>query len=260
MLTGWAAAAVLMVVLWSIQRRTHNAGIVDVAWSFATGLLGAWFALWASGHGPRRVLVGALAAVWGVRLGVHLWRRVMSEAEDGRYRMLREQWGEHAQRNLFVFFQIQAGWAVMFAAPMLVAAMNPRAPLGWIDAAGLLVWIVALAGESIADRQLDRFRRRDRDEGRAKEVCRAGLWRYSRHPNYFFEWVHWWAYVLFAVGWSWGWLAMFGPVVMLVFLLRITGIPMTEKRAIASRGDAYREYQRTTNKFFPGPPKRNVTT
>ena len=169
--------------------------------------------------------------------------------------MLRAEWGNAAQRNLFWFFQIQAGWTILFALPMLVAASNPAAP-GWADALGVVIWIVAVAGEAVADRQLLRFRRRPESRGL---VCQEGLWRYSRHPNYFFEWVHWWAYVAFSVGYAWGWLSLLGPVVMLAFLLRVTGIPMTEARAVASRGDAYRTYQRTTNRFFPGPPRESTS-
>ena len=141
---------------------------------------------------------------------------------------------------------------MLFALPMLVAANNPTDHLTWLDWVGVGIWILAIGGESIADRQLARFRR---DESNAGQVCRDGLWRYSRHPNYFFEWIHWWSYVALGVAWTWGWLTLFGPAVMLWFLLKVTGIPMTEERALVSRGDAYRDYQRTTNKFFPGPPK-----
>lgn len=251
-LVGWLTVAVIMLALWVVQRATRNAGIVDVAWSFGTGLLGAWFAWSATGDPIRRALVGALAAIWGVRLGIYLLRRVTSEEEDGRYRMLRERWGHRTQLYLFWFFQIQATWAVLFALPMLVAAMNPAPALAWHDWVGLAVWIVALSGEGIADAQLARFRADSTNHG---HVCDRGLWRFSRHPNYFFEWMHWFAYVFLAIGWSWGWLTLLGPAVMLVFLLKITGIPLTEARAVRSRGEAYRVYQRSTNAFFPGPRK-----
>ena len=257
LLSGWAVMAVIMTVLWVVQRRTSNAGIVDIAWSFGTGLLAVWFAFGAEGYGPRRLIIAILAGLWGCRLGFFLLRRVLGEAEDGRYRMLREQWGDRAQFNLFWFFQVQAFWAMLFAAPMLVAALNPTPELGVLDLAGIVIWCVAVLGESIADAQLARFRARPESRG---QVCRDGLWRYSRHPNYFFEWIHWWAYVALGIGWTFGWLTLFGPVVMLVFLLKLTGIPYTERRAIESRGDAYRDYQRTTSKFFPWPPKAEVAS
>jgi len=116
----------------------------------------------------------------------------------------------------------------------------------------LLIWIVAIGGESLADSQLAQFRS---DPAGGGQVCRDGLWRYSRHPNYFFEWVHWWAYVAIGIAAPWGWLTIAGPVLMYSFITRLTGIPPTEARALVTRGDAYREYQRTTNAFFPGPPR-----
>jgi steroid 5-alpha reductase family enzyme len=251
-LIGWLFAAALMAALWGVQRARGNAGIVDVAWSFATALLGAWFAYVADGLDERRLIVAAMVLVWGARLGGHLWQRVASEREDGRYRQLRDQWGASFQSKMFGFFQVQALWAMMFALPMLAAARN-GAPLGWLDALGVLIWLVALAGESIADRQLARFRANPANRGR---VCREGLWRYSRHPNYFFEWLHWWAYVFLAIGSPLWWLPILGVAVMFLFLTRVTGIPPTEAQALRSRGDAYRAYQQTTNAFFPGPVRR----
>jgi len=252
-ITGaWAASALLMAVLWLIQRTRGNAAIVDVAWSFATASLGAWFALSADGYPPRRLIVAAMVAVWGARLGAHLWKRVASEREDGRYRRMREEWGAKTQRNMLIFFQIQALWAVMFALPMLAAARNTSAPLGWLDGVGVALWMVSLSGESIADRQLARFRANRLNRGR---VCRDGLWRYSRHPNYFFEWLHWWAYVCLAAGSPLWWITPVGVATMLYFLTKVTGIPPTEAHALRSRGDAYREYQRTTSAFIPWPSK-----
>ena len=251
LLGGWASAAVLMTAIWLLQRRTGDAGIVDVAWAAGVGLLSALFAYGADGLPERRWIIATLALIWAGRLAGYLLLRVFSMEEDGRYAQMRSEWGESTQRNLFWFFQIQASWSVLFAAPMLVAAQNPGPLVAW-DAAGVAVWFLALAGEAIADRQLHRFRSDPRNKGR---VCRDGLWRYSRHPNYFFEWLHWWAYALLAWGAPHPWLALIGPFAMLVFLFKITGIPPTEKRALQSRGEAYREYQRTTSVFFPWPPK-----
>lgn len=251
LLWGWLGAAVLMAAFWLIQLRTHNAGIVDVVWSFGVGLLAAWFAFGADGLAERRILIATMTGLWSARLGVYLFRRVMSEIEDGRYKQMREDWGDNTQRNLFVFFQVQASWSVLFAAPMLIAARNSQ-PLGWTDLAGIAVWALALGGEMIADRQLQRFRSDPVNRGK---VCKTGLWRYSRHPNYFFEWVHWFSYVW--IGWAapFGWLILLGPAAMLFFLFKITGIPPTEANALRSRGDAYRKYQRTTSVFVPWPPK-----
>ena len=254
MIVALAAMSVVMTALWLIQRRTHNAGIVDVAWTFGTGLCAAWFAWGADGDPARRALVAALAAVWSLRLGLYLAKRMVGDHEDRRYAAMREKWGPNTQRNLFFIFQIQAFWAVLFALPMLLAASNPADGLRWYDAAGLALWIVSITGESIADAQLNAFRNAPESKGR---VCRRGLWRYSRHPNYFFEWIHWWAYVLIGFAGPLGWLTLAGPAVMLLFLFYVTGIPITERALVASRGDAYREYQRTTSPFFPWPPKES---
>ncbi len=249
---GWGAVALLMLALWAVQYRSHNAGIVDVAWAFGTAILGIWVVLAvAPGDPHRKLLVAAMAGIWGARLGTHLASRVFSESEDGRYRYLREHLGDKVQPFMFAFFQVQALWAVMFALPMWAAATSPVAGLGWHDLAAVAVYAVSIGGEALADAQLARFRRDPANKGK---VCTDGLWRYSRHPNYFFEWLHWWAYVLLALGSSLWWVTAAGVVVTYVFLTRITGIPFTEQQSLRSRGDAYRRYQRTTNAFFPWPP------
>ncbi len=248
---GWVAAAAVMAALWQAQRRTRNAGVVDVAWSFATGALGAGFALAADGAWPRRLVVAGLAAAWGLRLGLHLWARVGREAEDGRYQQMRREWGADADRRLFGFFQIQAFAAVLFALPMLAAGRS-AAPFGPLDAVGVALWLIGLGGGTIADRQLAAFRA---DPGHRGRVCQAGLWRYSRHPNYFFEWLHWWSYAALAVHSPVWWVPLAGVVAMGYTITRVTGIPPTEAQAIRSRGDAYRAYQRTTSAFVPWPPR-----
>jgi steroid 5-alpha reductase family enzyme len=249
LLLGWMVLAVIMALLWLVQFKTKNAGIVDVAWAFGTGILGVWFAL--AGHegdATRGLVVALLVGIWGARLGFHLASRVMRESEDGRYRHLRTALGRWTQPVMFLFFQIQALWGLMFAMPMWAAVQSPHPTLAWNDWLGIAIWIVAFSGELIADRQLDGFRSDPRNRGK---VCQVGLWRYSRHPNYFFEWLHWWAYVLIGLGSPWWWITIAGVIVMYVFLTRITGIPYTEEQAIRSRGDAYRRYQETTNVFFP---------
>jgi steroid 5-alpha reductase family enzyme len=256
LLIAWGSMVIVMSALWLIQRQTKNAGIVDVAWSFGTAVCAVWFAWGANGYGPRRWLVGIMVAIWGVRLGTYLFVRLRGAHEDRRYAAMRERWGDKAQVYLFVIFQVQAFWAVLFALPMLFAASNDTIGLRWYDWVGLSLWIISVVGASLADRQLHRFRKQSTSSGR---VCRVGLWRYSRHPNYFFEWIHWWAYVAIGFAGIWGWATLAGPAVMLFFLLRLTGIPITEKALVASRGDAYREYQRTTSSFVPLPPKKETS-
>jgi steroid 5-alpha reductase family enzyme len=171
-----------------------------------------------------------------------------STEEDGRYRAIREHFGPKVNLFLFFFYQGQAAVAILFSLPMLTAMT--RGSIDFWAGLGVAIWTIAVIGETVADRQLARFRSEPSNRGK---VCQTGLWRYSRHPNYFFEWVHWWSYVLIGHGALLTWI---GPVGMLLFLFRLTGIPYTENQAIKSRGDLYREYQRTTSVFFPWPPKR----
>jgi steroid 5-alpha reductase family enzyme len=255
-LVAWLAMIVLMTVMWVVQRSTRNAGIVDVAWSFGTALVAVWLIWQADGNPTRRLAVATMVLVWGTRLGLHLAHRMTREEEDGRYTRLRKMWGARAELRLFVFYQIQAAWAVLFALPMLAVALNDKPMFSFIDILAIAIWLTSILGESIADRQLAGFKHRPDSKG---QVCQDGLWKYSRHPNYFFEWLQWWAYTLLAIGSPWWWVALAGALIMLFFLLKVTGIPPTEARALESRGEAYRQYQSTTSAFFPMRPRKGMT-
>ena len=254
---SWLVLAVSMAGLWLLQRRTGDAGVVDVAWSAGVGFVAAALAIVAQGDPTRRIILGALALAWSTRLTVYILLRVLRMPEDGRYRTLRERWGVKAQSRLFWFYQIQAFWSVLFALPVACAANNSAPFPTMFDLVGLTVWTVAVVGEAIADRQLARFRGSPSNQGK---VCRTGLWRYSRHPNYFFEWLHWWTYVLLAAPGVYVWPALLGPASMLFFVLKVTGVPPTEAQALLSRGDLYRDYQRSTSVFFPWSPSKERTT
>lgn len=246
----------LMSLLWFVQRRTKNAGIVDVAWSGAIGVLGVFFAVTSAGDVNRRLLAGSLIVIWSLRLTAYLFRRVVGHPEEGRYAMLRARWGDDADRRLFRFYQMQAVAALAFATPILVAAWN-SAPLNPIAATtSLCIWGLGVGGLWLADRQLERFKSAPENAGR---TCRAGLWRYSRHPNYFFEWIHWWAYLPLAAFAPYWMVALAVPLLLLYFVLFVTGIPPTEAQALASRGQDYRRYQRTTSAFVPWIPRKDGT-
>lgn len=249
LLVSWAGIALAMTILWWVHRRSRDATSVDVAWSAALAVLAPTYALAVDGDPARRALVGVLGGIWAARLALFLYTNRVRTAtgEDGRYRALREHWGPNAQRNFFLFYQGQAAVAMLFSLPLL-AAMRGGPLDGWA-VLGALIWVTAVAGEAVADAQLARFRA---ESGNRGKVCREGLWKYSRHPNYFFEWVHWWAYVAIGAGALLTWI---GPIMMLLFLFRLTGIPYTELQAAKSRGEAYREYQRTTSVFVPWFPR-----
>ncbi|MBV8740288.1 MAG: DUF1295 domain-containing protein [Sinobacteraceae bacterium] len=246
-----ALAMLMMALGWQWQRRHENAGIVDVLWSAGLGIAAVLAAMLGPGAAAPRLLVGLCGGLWGLRLALHLWRRVRSESEDGRYRALRAHWGGD-QRRFFGLFQFQALLVALFAVVFVIGAGNTSVQPFWL-VAGAACWCLSVAGESLADAQLARFRANPAYHGK---TCRAGLWRYSRHTNYFFEWLHWFSYVAFAVGAPLGWLALAGPLLMYVFLRYVSGIPYTEAQALRTRGDDYRDYQRHTSMLFPWPPRR----
>jgi steroid 5-alpha reductase family enzyme len=242
-----AGLVVMMTGFWVIHLRMRNAAIVDVGWALGLPILACCYATRLE-PGPRGWILAALVIVWGVRLAAYLFvTRVIGHEEDGRYVELRRGWGDRASLYFFVFFQAQVLLDLLLSLPLWLV-MRERAPLGFVEPIAIGLWAVALAGEAIADRQLAAFRRSAHAPG---AVCDRGLWAYSRHPNYFFEWLIWVAYALYASTASWGWLAWTAPALMLFFLFRVTGIPATEAQALRSRGDAYRRYQRTTSVFVP---------
>lgn len=255
MSVGFALALGLMVLTWVFARWVNNASVVDVAWSLGFTLLVGAYWLMGRGASDRKTLIAVMVAVWSLRLGTYLWRRVAKHhpEEDGRYATLRAQFPNHPWLMFFGFFQLQGVLLALLTVPFALAAQNPTAALSAWEWAGAALWAVALVGEAVADWQLNAFRSRPENRG---EVCQRGLWRYSRHPNYFCEWLVWVAFFIFACGTKDGWIAIFCPAVMLYFLLRVTGVPTAEEQSLKSRGDKYREYQRTTSGFVPWFPKR----
>ncbi len=238
-----------MAGAWWLQRRSGNAGWVDVVWTFSLGLAGV-VAVLATGQGARAWLVAALVAAWALRLGLYILGRTRQGPEDARYKHFRREWGAAFQPRMFGFLMIQAAAAALLLLPMVLAAASPR-PLGWPDALAVLVLAVAVVGEGMADAQLGRFRANPANHGK---VCDTGLWAWSRHPNYFFEWLHWLAYPLFALGADHGWLALLGPAFMYWLLVHVSGIPPLEAQMLRSRGEAYRAYQGRVSAFLPLPP------
>ncbi len=238
-------------------RRLDNYGIVDIAWSYAFAPLAIFYALASStGWAPRRALIAALVTLWSLRLGTHLHHRVMNHhpVEDTRYQQLRETWSSNFPARMARFFQAQAASVVLLGLPFLLIARNPAPALHPLEFAATALWFFALLGETLADAQLAAFRRDPINHGR---VCDRGLWRLSRHPNYFFEWLVWVAYALFALTAPWGCLAILAPAAILYLLLRVTGIPLAEAQSLRTKGDAYRHYQATTSAFIPWFPKKS---
>jgi steroid 5-alpha reductase family enzyme len=255
-LTATAGACALFAAAYAFSRRVDNYGFVDVVWSYAFAVLAAFYALAAQGWPMRRALIAAMVAVWSLRLGTHLAVRVAGHhpVEDSRYVQLRRDWAGVFHAKMFGFFQLQAVSVVILGVAFLFIAQNPAPRLHALEFAGATLWLLAISGEALADAQLAAFKRAPANKG---GVCNVGLWRFSRHPNYFFEWLIWVAYFVFALASPWGWLAIVGPAGILFLLLRVTGIPMAEQQSLRSRGDAYRRYQETTSAFVPWFPKKN---
>ena len=258
LLFPWLIALVTLcgafALCYVLARRLDNYGIIDVVWAYAFAAVALGFAGSGEGWLPRRIAIAALAVVWSVRLGTHLLRRVAAHhpVEDTRYQQLRRDWAGRFDRTMFGFFQLQAASVALLALPFLLPSGNGAPAFHVLELVALALWLLAFAGETLADAQLAAFKRDPANRGR---VCNAGLWRFSRHPNYFFEWVIWVALALFALASPGGWIALSAPAAILFLLLRVTGIPLAEEQALRSRGEAHRRYQQSTSGFVPWPPR-----
>lgn len=246
--------AVSMAGAWAVQRITGNSGWVDACWSYATGAAGVAVALGGPEIGWRHWVVAGLMAAWGLRLGTHIARRAAQGHEDPRYGAYRRDWGDGFQLRMFRFLQLQAFAGFLLVLSVLAAVSHPGGAFRLVDGLALLILLAAVVGESVADAQLRRFRADPANRG---QVCEAGLWAWSRHPNYFFEWLLWCAWPVMALGAGWGWmgLSLVAPVWMYWLLVHVSGIPPLETVMLASRGDAYRDYQRRVPAFFPRRPR-----
>lgn len=246
----------VMALGWAFQRSRNNGGWTDVFWTFGTGAVCVAMALSPLGEVTvRKLVVATLAGVWSLRLGAHILARVAgSTEEDRRYASFRQAWGKDFQRRMFSFLQSQAAAGAVLAGAVYVTAHNPAPFGGPLDYAALALFVVALAGESLADAQLARFKA---DPGHRGGIADAGLWAWSRHPNYFFEWLVWVAVALlaFAPGYALGWAALAAPAMMFVLLNYVSGVPPLEQAMRQSRGAAFDAYAARTSRFFPLPPR-----
>jgi steroid 5-alpha reductase family enzyme len=243
-----------MTGAWAVQRRTGSSGWIDTIWSLAVGLGGIGAGVFAAGPFERRVAVVILIAAWSLRLGSHIGSRTRGGGEDPRYAKFIEEWGKSAAWRLFVFLQIQAVAAFVLVLAVYLAAENTAVFPREADYAAILIALAALGGEAVSDLQLSKFRKTPEAK---TEVCETGLWRYSRHPNYFFEWLFWCAWPLMAISYdAWSWLSLLAPALMYWLLVHVSGIPPLEEHMLRSRGDKFRALQKRVNAFFPGPRRQ----
>ena len=250
MIAALIMVCAMMFCLWFIGLLRSNAGWVDFGWVLGLILLVLYYAAVAQGDICRRFLILTLVMLWGLRLGGMLLKRLLHEQEDNRYRKIRASFKNSANLKFFFFFQFQAILDVVLSIPFLIICNNPLSSLSAVEYFGLGVWMTGFVGEAMADHQLQQFKGDPLNKGK---VCDSGLWFYSRHPNYFFEWIMWLGYWVIAMGSPLGWLGFISPALMLFFLLKVSGVPLAEEQSLQSRGDAFRVYQKTTSVFIPLP-------
>ena len=252
---AWLTCAAIQLALWAVATKTKNAGIVDVGWALSfTAVIGVF------GMAPLTpkaawLPISVVVIAWSTRLGCYLvWRGAATGPEEGRYVELRRRWALHATRRFLVFFQAQGALVALLALSFVVPFVAEPWDSGLLRAFGVAIAGTAVAFEALADQQLAAFKRDPANRGK---VCELGLWAYSRHPNYFFEWCVWIGFAIYGLAfWPWGLVALTGQAIIFGSIWGVTGIPPTETQAVRSKGDAYRAYQKRVSRFVPKPPKR----
>lgn len=249
-----AAAAVLgyMTVWYVIALVRKRNDLADTAWGLGFIMIAALAILGQDPISPRLTLVGVLVLAWGIRLAVHVYSRNRGKAEDFRYAQWRADWGKwFLIRTYLQVFLLQGVFMLLIAASIIVTGAGGGGPLGWLDALGVVVWLTGFVFESVGDAQLAAF---VRDPASRGKILDTGLWRYTRHPNYFGEVTQWWGVWLIALSAPFGWVAVVSPLTITLLLLFVSGVPMLEKKMVEKPGWA--EYAAKTSVFIPLPPKK----
>jgi steroid 5-alpha reductase family enzyme len=244
----WPIIAVVFAFVWAICVKVRNYGFLDVIWSYGIALIAPIYAIVGPGTLSRKMAFCGLGIIWSLRLGTYIFLRVLRHhpVEDVRYQALRQRWPGPVM--FLAFFELQAFIVAIFSVPFLLAARNKASAFAFIEIFGLAIATASIAGESMGDHQMKRFKSDPQNSGK---VCEIGLWRYSRHPNYFFEFLFWVGIFIASLPAPWGWTTAICPLLMYHFLTKVTGIPLTEEYALKSKGDSYRRYQQTTSAFIP---------
>ncbi len=245
------AAVALMSAFWLISLALQDAGIADVAWGLAFTAI-AWTSYLAGDRPEAMLLAAVLTTAWGLRLAIHIGRRNFGGDEDRRYQKMREQrTGYFWIWSLFGIFLLQGFLALVVSTPLQSLGAQPPESIGLLSWIGVAAFLVGLAFEGIGDAQLAAFKK---DPDSKDQVMDRGLWKYTRHPNYFGDATVWWGLWVVAVGSGAAWWTVIGPMVMTFFLLRVSGVAMLESD-MSSRRPGYKEYVRRTSAFIPFPPK-----
>ncbi|MCB9772320.1 MAG: DUF1295 domain-containing protein [Candidatus Omnitrophica bacterium] len=253
LLLGALSVGSLFLIMWIIHLFLRNAAVVDVGWGLGFIVLSFVYILHGEGFNLRNTVYFLMISLWGMRIVLYLIKRISSEKEeDKRYRKIRQNFGKLAWFKFLFIFEFQAALEVIIAIPLLIVSLNPNPGLAFIEIIGMIIFAISLLGEAVADEQLHAFKRNPDNKGK---TCDVGFWKYSRHPNYFFELMIWVGISVFALGSPMGWVGIISPLVMFYLLMYVSGVPLAEEQSLLSRGDEYRKYQKTTSIFFPLPKK-----
>lgn len=252
MTTAAITIAILMVTTWVVSVVIKNASIVDIVWGLGFVAV-SWVLAWRiDGDSGRQMLLAVMVGVWGLRLGGYLAKRNLGHGEDFRYVLMRKRWGaKFPVVSLFTVFVLQGVLMWLVSLPVQFGSGDATPGVGPLAVIGILVWAVGLAFEAIGDAQLARFKRDPANKGL---VMDKGLWRYTRHPNYFGDALLWWGIGIVGAETGSGVIGLIGPVVMTVLLTRVSGVPMLE-HSMAKRRPGYTEYVARTSGFIPRPPR-----
>lgn len=250
---SFLAVMLTMTLLWGLGCYYKNVGIVDIGWAASFFLIAVACLLFGDGNTSKKIFIVTLVMIWSGRLLWHLWQRFDFEVEDPRYTKIMKGFGsENYEFKVYLMFMFQGLLVLVLSTPFILVSGYSESPWEFYEGLGLTVWLIGFYGETVSDMQMARFKRNPDNKGK---VCREGWWNYSRHPNYFFEWVVWIGYFLIALPTWGGTFAIISPFIILILLTRISGIPPAERQALESKGDQYREYQKTTSAFVPWFPK-----
>lgn len=248
--TSIIVVEIIMLIFWLVYLVRGNVSIVDIAWGIGFVAVALVDFMLGEGYIWRKVLVVTVVSIWALRLVDHLATRFLPEKDDPRYQLLLRNWPypNYPAFQVLTLFLLQGCLITILSLPFALMSQDVIPFFSTYEVFGLLLWMVGVVGESVADRQLEQFKQNPAHEG---QVYEWGLWKYSRHPNYFFEWIVWLGFCLMALSAPFGLLSVVAPILMLFLLVKCSGIPLNEARALETKGDAYRDYQRRTSAFFP---------
>jgi steroid 5-alpha reductase family enzyme len=252
-LTELASLGVYVTAWFFVSLKLKKNDVADVAWGGGFIVAALTALAFQAGITPRAVLVTTLVIIWGLRLSRHIFLRSRGKPEDARYRKWREQWGRHVVlRSFLQVFLLQGILILIISLPVMMVNAADQTPFTALDYIGVFVWLTGFLFEVIADHQLARFKQ---DRANKGLIIQTGLWKYSRHPNYFGEVLLWWGIYLIALGVHSGWASLIGPLTISVLILKVSGIPLLEEHY---RGNpAFEDYKRRTSAFMPLPPRKD---